>query len=386
MHIRSKFDGGKQVNRSQSGSWEGRCAGAALRVNEGPAWGPTCWEKATNTEPSECFKSTYATKGKQVASDYKRKASDDAKLKRKRRKLGDDSLQSRLDYSCYDNKGPNATEIPSDISPANLTNLMIQYYRANVQVTEASAAQININTMGQSSGDNELTWQEERRKRITASSVGQIAKRTTTTKVTSTIKQLLYSTFTGNKATNWGILQEDVSRTEYLKIQQKDSSTFTITSSGLVISIENPWLAASPDGLVFDPQENPPEGLVKFKNPYSVKDKTLEEAASSSKTFCLTLTKSGKLELKRGHDYYFQIQCAMYCTKRNWCDLVVLTKTVHIQRIHADPNFSSNIIPKLKDFYFTAVLPELASQESKIREPEEWVTDDWKETYLQLDP
>ena len=81
MHIRTKFDGGKQVNRSQSGAWDGRCAGAALRVNEGPSWGPTCWAQATNTAASECFKSTYATKSKQVASDYKRKATDDAKLK-----------------------------------------------------------------------------------------------------------------------------------------------------------------------------------------------------------------------------------------------------------------------------------------------------------------
>jgi len=116
MHIRSKFDGGKQVNCSQSGSWEGRCAGAALRVNESPKWGPKCWKKATNSELRECFTSTYATK-KQVASDYKRKSRDDAKVKRKRRKLGNDSLQSRLDYSRYDNKGPNTTEVPSDISP-----------------------------------------------------------------------------------------------------------------------------------------------------------------------------------------------------------------------------------------------------------------------------
>ncbi len=28
--MRSKFDGGKQVNRSQSGSWEAQCAGAGL--------------------------------------------------------------------------------------------------------------------------------------------------------------------------------------------------------------------------------------------------------------------------------------------------------------------------------------------------------------------
>jgi len=53
---------------------------------------------------------------------------------------------------------------------------MIQYYRANVQVTEVSAAQININTMGQSSGENEQIWQEERWKWITASSLDQIAK------------------------------------------------------------------------------------------------------------------------------------------------------------------------------------------------------------------
>ena len=83
MHIQSKFDGGKQINRSQSGSWEGRCAGAGLRVNEGPAWGPACWTKVTNSQASECFKSVSDAKSKKVAADYKRKAKDDAKLKQK---------------------------------------------------------------------------------------------------------------------------------------------------------------------------------------------------------------------------------------------------------------------------------------------------------------
>ena len=45
MHIRTKFDGGKQINRNQRGSWEGQCTGAGLHLNGGPAWGPTCWEK-----------------------------------------------------------------------------------------------------------------------------------------------------------------------------------------------------------------------------------------------------------------------------------------------------------------------------------------------------
>ena len=55
MHIHCKFDGGKQINRSQSGSWEARCAGAALRVNEGPEWGPICWEKNKVNRQSNYF-------------------------------------------------------------------------------------------------------------------------------------------------------------------------------------------------------------------------------------------------------------------------------------------------------------------------------------------
>ena len=30
MHIRTKFDGGKVINRSQSGSWQHKCMGAGL--------------------------------------------------------------------------------------------------------------------------------------------------------------------------------------------------------------------------------------------------------------------------------------------------------------------------------------------------------------------
>ena len=70
------------------------------------------------------------------------------------------------------------------------------------------------------------------------------------------------------------------------------------------------------DGLVYDPQAKPPQGLVELKNPYSVRDKTLKEAAANVKTFCLMINKEGKLQLKKGHDYYYQIQCAMFCTNR----------------------------------------------------------------------
>jgi len=35
MHARSKFDGEKQIKGLQRGSWQDRCAGAVLRINNG---------------------------------------------------------------------------------------------------------------------------------------------------------------------------------------------------------------------------------------------------------------------------------------------------------------------------------------------------------------
>ena len=86
MHIHSKFDGGKQINRSQGGSWEGRCAGAGLRQVLGPAWGPQAWKEATGSEANVVFKSTSEMKQKQVTSDRKRKASEAVKERRKQTK------------------------------------------------------------------------------------------------------------------------------------------------------------------------------------------------------------------------------------------------------------------------------------------------------------
>ena len=67
------------------------------------------------------------------------------------------------------------------------------------------------------------------------------------------------------------------------------TSHFTLESGGLVVSVSNQWLATNPDGLVFDPLEEHPQGLVELKNPYTVRDMTLEEAAMSCKMICLEM-------------------------------------------------------------------------------------------------
>jgi len=55
MLICTKFDGGKVINRSQSGSFQHRSMGAGLRLNLGPMWGPTSWKSLTSSDPNETF-------------------------------------------------------------------------------------------------------------------------------------------------------------------------------------------------------------------------------------------------------------------------------------------------------------------------------------------
>ena len=390
MNVRSKFDGGKQINRSQRGSWQGRCAGAGLRLNIGPDWGPTTWESITKTAPSATFKVVGSSKCAKVAKDRKRKAKETVKAQRKQAKQlrqDENSQQARLDYSRYDG-GENATEITTDLSHQQLYNLMSEFYAAKVKVTESQGNAITQKTIGQGSNDDSLyKWLAERRCRITASNAGSIAKMRPTTKVSSTVKQLLYTKFTGNTATRWGILQEGSTNEQYLKSKQKASPDISTTSTGLVISIDHPWLAASPDGLVHDPTEDPPYGVVEFKNPYSMRNLTLCEAAIKAKGFCLQYNPdTDKLQLKKNHNYFYQIQCTMFCTGQKWCDLVVRTKDMYIERVYYDNNFWPTILQRLREFYFTAVLPELSFPlgATAIREPSQEFKRDWQDIYKSL--
>ena len=383
MHIRSKFDGGKQINRSQRGSWQSRCAGAGLRINEGPNWGPPCWQSITGLSPSKSFKEVAAKRTDKLIKDRKRKSTKEEKVRRKKCKRVDNSLQSRLDYSRHDD-GPNALDVSPDIPTSDLHDLMMSYYSAHVKVTESTSTRITVDTVGQGDDTSSMLWHEERRKRLTASNVGKIAKRRATTKVGPSVKQLLNRKFQGNVATNWGTFREEDSNKEYLRKKREQSPNISTSKSGLVVSLRDPWLGASPQRLVYDPALDSPDGLVEYKNPYSARNVTIDEAVKKVKNFCLCYSSDQKLQLKENHDYYYQIQCAMYCTNRKWCDFVVMTKNIYIQRVTFSEEFWSAVLSKLKTFYFTAVLPQLASPRATPREPSEWLQQEWQDKYQTL--
>ena len=59
MSIRCYFDGGKQFNRIQRGSFEGRCYAAGLRVQNGPKWTAEFWEKTAGEKPGQVSDTVY---------------------------------------------------------------------------------------------------------------------------------------------------------------------------------------------------------------------------------------------------------------------------------------------------------------------------------------
>lgn len=101
MHMRTKFDGGKVINRSQSGSWEHRCMGAGLRQNLGRTWGPQAWEKMTTSSPNKVYTDAAERSAKKLRKDNERKATEDVKSKRRKSKYSQlrDTTAARRAYS-----------------------------------------------------------------------------------------------------------------------------------------------------------------------------------------------------------------------------------------------------------------------------------------------
>ena len=97
-----------------------------------------------------------------------------------------------------------------------------------------------------------------------------------TTKKSKKVEEMLYSKFRGNRATNYGAQMEEQTRQEYETYQQRNGHPDLETQRcGLFISLVTPWLAASPDGLVHDPDDySQTLGILEIKNPYSVRELT----------------------------------------------------------------------------------------------------------------
>ncbi|CAI6373581.1 unnamed protein product [Macrosiphum euphorbiae] len=122
-----------------------------------------------------------------------------------------------------------------------------------------------------------------------------------------------------------------------------------VSSCGLIIDQSIPYFAASPDGLIGD------DCLVEVKCPYSAKDyTTIVDAINDKKIKFLKINKKSDVpELKRTHDYYYQIQGQLHISKKMYCYFVVFSENwIHIEKIVYNDEFWQNeMCTKLTKFY-----------------------------------
>ena len=133
-----------------------------------------------------------------------------------------------------------------------------------------------------------------------------------------------------------------------------------ISECGFSIHPTWPFLGATPDGRVSCPACG--SGCVEVKCPHCVL--SFDEAIDSRRDFCLERNnETQQFNLKRTHQYYYQVQLQLAVTQCNFCDFVVWLKdSIHIERIHYDSAFFLSHLPRVTDFFKKCVLPELLSK------------------------
>lgn len=152
-------------------------------------------------------------------------------------------------------------------------------------------------------------WYETRKNRITASNFGQIAKRKKAD-VSKLLERLKSTRYVQTEAMKIGLASEPKAAAKYCSFK---NNNVNIYPCGCVVSCFAPWLAASPDKKVYDPSKENPFGLLEIKCPMS---------STVSDHECLNAGEGG-LQLKRNHNYFYQVLCQLAVTGMPWCDFFV---------------------------------------------------------------
>ena len=211
-------------------------------------------------------------------------------------------------------------------------------------MSEEEAADIATKTTLQAKDDTG-EWELQRKGRLTASHFAEVAKRRAS--YASLITRLVYGKMKETKATRYGRQNEPVAHEAYAIYFRSRHPNATVQTTGVHIDVSQGWLAASPDGLVYDPTADNPEGLIEIKCTFRAVDTNILDLCTRPElkptTLCLEYRRDkGQFQLKRSHWYYYQVQGQMHVTKRTSCDIFVWRPRENdkaVERIAADEAF-----------------------------------------------
>ena len=230
---------------------------------------------------------------------------------------------------------------------------------SNIMLSREKALEIEKNTRSQS---NCSAWYQERAFRITASRFGEVVSRKAPVN-----DRFLHSLFSSTKvlteAMKYGLDNKTVVVKEFKELSGTQVKVF---KCGLLIHPDIYWMGCSPDGIIYDPNENPSVGILEIKSFFSMKGKTVEECLELKRDICIHQNENGEISLKQSHKYYFQLQGLMGISGLLWSKFCIHSKegseNLLVEKIEFDPGVFHKVTSKVHELYFSYCLPYLLQQ------------------------
>ena len=306
------------------------------------------WKAATKHNPGPVLSTHTSAKvqHQQLERDHRRKRT--VAYKRQRRSTRNKNSTATTDHYY----GPDSQQ--DDFTLLELLQLCQEFYDRELNISNNKCNYIEQNTRNQS---EDSLWHQQRKSRLTASNFGRVVP------VGNLLKSLLYSKTFSTEATRWGSTHKNDAKQWYLEyLRIAGHANASVKDSGLVIDLEDPCRACSPDSLVNIPGEAGGIVVKEIKCPYTAAKEGLDpaSAAKTKKNFFCKAGDTGKPELKQNHDYFHQVQGTMAITKRSWCNFDVWTPMgISVEHVPFDSRLWAETKSKLLNFYKKAVLPKL---------------------------
>ncbi|KAM7313309.1 uncharacterized protein ISCGN_003184 [Ixodes scapularis] len=226
-----------------------------------------------------------------------------------------------------------------------------------IQLSPEEARDLERNTRQQRHSQR---WKKARLNRLTASRFGCVITRKEWTE--KGLKNLIEpKDLTRVRAVQYGIRNESMAKDRYVAVMKNYGHNVSIQPNGLFVDPSCPWLGATPDGLVYDPEELS-YGILEVKCPHSLKDS--EPDYAKKQKFSLVFGENDKPQLDRDHDHYAQVVGQMALTGCLWGDYVACSeKWIGVDRIRFDQNEWLEMRKKLDSFFFAYNLPYLVRRQ-----------------------
>ena len=181
----------------------------------------------------------------------------------------------------------------------------------------------------------------------------------------SLIKRICYPQLfkVNSKAVNHGIKNESKAIDAYKSVMSSKHKDFSVKKCGVYIDKDHPWMHATPDFIVTCSCCGC--GCGEVKCPITIENCDFQ-SYTAKKSSCLKSV-DGKLQLKRDHQYYYQVQQQLRITGRQYCDFVVCafshgTTMFIMERILPDSSHWKITVPKVNKVWRVCILPEVLAR------------------------